>query len=283
MKRRPEQTVSKVSRGALFLDVDLIQPGDVVLERGTGTDSAWIARATGGPFSHAALVVDRGFLFESDDEGVGYTPLTLERVERRATGRRRLSRLPHVREAVVLRFPRLTDKRARDLGDDLVEALGPLDGKEYPAWSALAAATPGGWLGKQLGRVVLSIADWYENTQVVVPGPFCSEVVAGVFADVMPRRRLFDKPRDPTRVNPNSFLESRLRPVAGAVCTADLGAILDKVHAKEYNDALLYKSRKQATGMMVGFRVAAKKADLSLGRIKKVLQSFRKRRRVRRS
>jgi len=29
--------------------------------------------------------------------------------------------------------------------------------------------------------------------------------------------------------------------------------------------------------------VAAKKADLSLGRIKKVLQSFRKRRRVRRS
>ena len=253
MKGRPEHTARKPANGDLYLDVGLIQPGDVLLELGPDKDSAWIARATGGPFSHVALVVHRTFLFESEDLGVGYTPLRADRVERRATGTRTLSRLHDVKAAVVLRYPRLSTKKAEDLFEDFVEALGPLDGKEYPAWVALATAAPGGWLGTQLGRVVLSIADRIQKTQVWVPGPFCSELVAGVLADVLPRRRLFDKPRDPTRVNPNSFLRSRLQPVAAAVCEADPNAAIDVEQAKHYNASLLYTSRKQATGTMVGF------------------------------
>ena len=275
MKRRPEHTVIKPAKGDLYLDTGVLQPGDVLLELGTGKDSTWIARATGGPFSHAALVMGRSFLFESDDLGVGYTPLKADRVERRATGTRTLSRLDGVKEAVLLRFPRFTAKQARDLGDDLIEALGPLDGKEYPAWSALASAAPGGRLGTQVGRVVLSILDWYQNTQVVVPGPFCSELIAGVFADVMPRRRLFDKPRDPTRVNPNTSFDPVYSPSPAPCARRIATPPTTWTRPTCTTPRSCTASRRQATGTMVGFRVPAKKADMSLRNIEKILQSFR--------
>ena len=86
--------------------------------------------------------------------------------------------------------------------------------------------------------------DRYQKTKVWVPGPFCSELVAGALSDVLPRRRLFNKPRKANRVNPNSFLRSRLRPVTGAVCEADAEAALDTTQADEYNRAIGYSSRE---------------------------------------
>ena len=41
-----------------MLRSDLILPGDILLTNGREKDSKWIARLSGGDFSHAALVIN---------------------------------------------------------------------------------------------------------------------------------------------------------------------------------------------------------------------------------
>jgi hypothetical protein len=55
-----------------LLRCDLLESGDVILTHGGEWDSKAIARLSGGEFSHAALVVNEGMVFESDGGVIGH-------------------------------------------------------------------------------------------------------------------------------------------------------------------------------------------------------------------
>jgi hypothetical protein len=50
----------------------VIRPGDVLLTCGAAFDSKAISRLSSGPFSHAALCINRFMTFESDGDVIGH-------------------------------------------------------------------------------------------------------------------------------------------------------------------------------------------------------------------
>jgi hypothetical protein len=64
----------------MFIRGDLLLPGDVLLSRGVDKESDWIARATFGPYSHAAIYHSNYCVFESIDDGVGFSKLDIAKV-----------------------------------------------------------------------------------------------------------------------------------------------------------------------------------------------------------
>jgi hypothetical protein len=106
---------SITSENFCVLDADLVRAGDVLLTQGVGRDAVAIALGTGGPFSHAAIWLPRVGnvgnrqriahleLFESEDLGVGATPL--QRVDVLVAGDSRKNGLliPNVTQASIYR------------------------------------------------------------------------------------------------------------------------------------------------------------------------------------
>jgi hypothetical protein len=245
----------------LYLHTNQLWPCDVLLTRGAAKESRWIAWLTLGSFSHAAVVVNRSVLFESEDLGVGYTQLRTDRVERHSDERRLMSVLEGVDRAVVLRHPRLTQQMATDLEDDLIEALYPAFGQEYPPWADLATALPGGPVVRMVGRLVLKAKDAFGGEKVWNPGPFCSQIVAKALMDVFKKKNiaLFDRERSPGSVHPNAFLKSALRPVPLAVGPADSSATLDHALLAQLQAHIVTQTREESTGSLVRTKIQATK------------------------
>lgn len=259
MKRLPEHTAVKRD-GDLYLNTSLLRPGDVLLTRGRVKESHWIARLTWGPFSHAALVVNGSVLFESDDLGVGYTALHVDRVERSAAGKHLLSVLTDVDRAVLLRHPRMAHSMAADVEEDLVEALYPAFGREYPPWANLASALPGGPLIRGVGRLLLRAKAAFDgDDKVWNPGQFCSQLVADALMRVLKEKKLslFVPPRSPANINPNTLLRSELVPVPQAIGPADLHATVDEELLRRLHAHIVTPSRQDSTGSLVRTKVQA--------------------------
>ena len=280
MKQLPEHTAVK-SSADLFLDTSLLQPGDVLLSRGRAKDSHWIARLTLGPFSHAAMVVNHWFLFESDDVGIGYTALRIDRVERGVDRRHLLWPLAGVDRAVVLRRKTLTTSAAEALEDDLIAKLYPAFGQEYPPWFNLASALPGGPIVRWIGGKLLQLKGALEGERVWNPGPFCSQLVANALITVLGKKGLppFIPPREPASVNPNGFLSSELEPVPHAVREAGPSATLDDRQLAQLRMHVVMPSREESTGLLVRSKVQAtmniEKADELIKEQQKRIRSWR--------
>jgi len=276
MKSLPQHAVE--SAKGIYVDTLRLQPADVLMTRGTGKSSNWLARFTAGPFSHAAIVVNRALLFESDDVGVGYSALGLDRIER-GKEQRYLAQLQGATRAVVLRHPLLARADALALEGDLVDALYPYFGREYPEWAKLASAARGGRLLKRVARVALRMLDKLDGTRVWVPGPFCSQLVADALMQVLPKPlTLFVPSRAPADVSPNALLESELRPVPEAVRVVDPDAVIDEQAVKRYKELLPTPSRQESTGVTVETRVlvsqSAEKAKELVERVQQFLAAL---------
>ncbi|MGF6955227.1 hypothetical protein [Paraburkholderia youngii] len=63
------------------LRIDKLRAGDVLFVKSHGKGSDLLAKATGGPYSYAALYADGIRLFEALTTGVAYTRLPLMKVE----------------------------------------------------------------------------------------------------------------------------------------------------------------------------------------------------------
>jgi hypothetical protein len=242
------KTNSSELRKPLYLNWSEIQPGDVLLTRGDGKISTAIAAASGGPYSHAALVVEPQTLFESDDVGIGYTVHAIGRVEKYGQDRILLSRLDGVRDATLLRPPGVDYPTAEQIGEKLREVLRPLVGRDYPDWRALASAAKGGQLGRAFANVVLRVLDVMDSTEVKNPGPFCSQLICGAFQEA--GIECFRPPRNPATVGPNDFLASELKPVNGLVRPANESAPTDDLYLEGLRKVPL-ATRKQQTGAAV--------------------------------
>jgi len=176
----------------LYLNTRELKPGDVLLTRGPGKKpSKVIATATGGPYSHAALIVNFASMFESEDMGVGYTLLRIHRVEETKNGPRFLSCLEGIEEAEIRRHPHFQNDKEHDafLEETLHRALLPFYGKQYPEWANLADALGGG-PKTAIARLVLAIKDRIENEKLINQGPFCSQLVAAAFSKMFLGQRI---------------------------------------------------------------------------------------------
>lgn len=140
---------------------------------------------------------------------------------------RLLTSLSGVQAAVVLRHPGSAKCNPQELETDLIEALYPSLGLEYPNWEDLAPAFAGGPAIGFPGRLLLGFKDWQEGHKVWNPGPFCSQRASAALTKVLPKPlRLFKRDRAHESIGPNTLLKSNLRPVKdGVVLENPLAAI----------------------------------------------------------
>src|SRR4051812_15426702 len=95
---RPKGTTARLAkRPARYLDLLAIQQGDLILTGTTDRVSDIIAKHTGGPFSHVAIVRSVAQRFEALGDGVGLTNHQVDRFELRHGRLRALMRIeePH--------------------------------------------------------------------------------------------------------------------------------------------------------------------------------------------
>ena len=215
-----------VRQSRRYVRADLLLPGDVFLSRSTDKDSDWIAWATLGPFSHAAIYPAKYSysLFESGDDGVGFVGLDVVKICRDPGQDQHIVLLDvsHHRKLEIRRHPALaercrTDSGRREVEYRLAECLVPRYGFEYPALEALGNAVPylPGWVVTPL---LWTIARVRQEPAAVVPGLFCSQVVfeALKYLRATPLRR----DRLSETVSPNTLASaslSRLEEVEGVI------------------------------------------------------------------
>jgi hypothetical protein len=234
-----------------------------------GTDP--IGRALGAfrTFSHAALVVVPLMHFESQLDGVGYTSFALDRVEENP--RRALIRL-RARGAVVLRHPDLNHPKDVDLSvEAMLDILEQYHGKQYPNGRRLATATGLGKVGYLIAEALAATGASFMRTDVVNPGPFCSELVAGFFELISAAhaqvRPLFKDRRSPNTVLPDHFRHSILEPVPGAACRATPAAVVSpewKAHLDRTRPTL---GPRAETRQFVAFMTSAVTVDRTLDKV----------------
>ncbi len=250
--------------GPLYLDVQQLRPGDVLLTRKWSHPAK--AAATRGPFSHAALYLSSCLLLESDRTGVGPSPLLIHRVEVRADGRRVLSRLAGISRAIVLRHLALAEVDSDEgVSDRLFKVAEPFLGREYSELQELAETLAQGH-SRNVARVLLGMIDKASGKRKVLPGPFCSQFVAELLKAV--GCPAFEEGVDLVTVSPNSFLASTLKPVDWAVCVADKTARLDKAYADILNGfqrLVGLDSRELSTGTLVTLRTTVARLEETVG------------------
>lgn len=191
-RRLPEGTgvtvaVVKGKDGAagsgIYLDCAMVQPADILLTTQRHPVSAAIRTATRGPFSHAALIIERTALLEADGDGTGYTTLLYDRVEQLYDPPRGrfLHELPaHTTCAKLLRRPGLANDPA-GLFKTLQALARPFLWKEYPELCATAAVFNKELPKKKAFLPFLRVLDKYAKQRPTNPGAFCSQLVAAIY------------------------------------------------------------------------------------------------------
>ena len=210
-----------------YLRVDLLQPADVILTRPGKLVSKASAKLTSGAFSHAAVAIASTLHFESDDKGVGYTRVGLSKVEQHPDGSRWFWNVSHYRRVGVFRHPdfnKLTASAKSTLASHLQEILHPFAGTEYPTLDALANATAKLAKYPKVKEGILKLLERMRSKgqKKVLPGPFCSELVALAFKEL--GHPIFPEGIEPAQVSPNLLADdrvSRLRPLSGVLVRPD--------------------------------------------------------------
>jgi hypothetical protein len=174
--------------GGYLLCLDKLQRGDVILSHGGEVMSKAIAAFGGGEFSHAALVIGGNLIYESD----GALPIGFKQLKPAGWSTVNGSQVllgelpePPVR-CCVLRHPEMeaiSEAKFREAFDKL---LGDTHGRDYAAYAALppmarrlprpfrtAASKVAGWVDKRLAK-----------KGKILPGAFCSEVVAKLYINL---------------------------------------------------------------------------------------------------
>jgi hypothetical protein len=207
-----------------FLRVAKLLPGDVLLSRGADPESDQIARFTFGPFSHAAIYVTFGAVFEAIDDGVGFTGLEFAKHCDYGVGY--LLDVSQYANLEVRRHPEVEKQCSTAAGTDrvmktLAEVLIPENGKEYPPLSTLAHAVPM-VPSFVVYPFLLVVARRLGEGSKTVPGLFCSQLVCKALTSLGAyplRTGPFGRRLPPHKISPNhlQFRRSLLSPVPDAI------------------------------------------------------------------
>jgi hypothetical protein len=192
-----------------FIQLGLLEPGDVILTGEPGIRSRMVSLASGGQYSHVSLYLGLALLFESQGDGVGTTPIQVHVgiIEGREA---ELWDVSHYRIIDVFRTPDTVRDAALnfdELSRILMDAVAGHWGKEYPHLTRLADASvyPSGL--KKLLRSGLGVIDrlGLAGSRKFAVGPFCSELVADCFETI--GWSVFNGERQPHQVAPNTFAD----------------------------------------------------------------------------
>ena len=243
-KTSSQKPKSRPSTGR-YLRCDRLRSGDVILFESSGMEGKLISTSThivGTDywFSHAAIVLYKGVMLEAVDDGLMQTPLEICKAGDMGRTIVPLHDVSKYESVGVFRHPALENENEEKLTYRLLDFAQPLFFLEYPSRTTLARAASASFLGRAVATAGLWVMDKKgqlskrnKEQPPVVPGPFCSMLVAILLNDLTPQNPLFAPPRDPADVNPNSLAaESCLRPVPGAV----VGDMPDLINNPEFVD-----------------------------------------------
>jgi hypothetical protein len=200
-----------------YLRTEIVKPGDVILSRSSGKESKIIAKFTRGRYSHAALVCNPSVRFESLSDGIGFTWSDISRAEyHEDEGFWLLEDISHYSDIAVYRYPNLSKEKEDAVKATLLKLVDTFYGLEYPDLTHLADASSPSPTLRRLAAVLLRYFGKKTQKTPIIPGPFCSELVALVFDSLgLP---LFDSNRPAKTISPNDLSRSRLRLVPNAIC-----------------------------------------------------------------
>lgn len=238
------------SSGPLLWEKKL-RPGDVLLVCGNSPFSSLIVKASGGPYSHAAIWIHGGdsgieslYLAESDTSGVGFTfllPMSLY-PGGQSTAERVICIPENPREWILLRHPECENI---DLSRMIQASKDLQENDFYKTYSAVPRLLEAITLPDFPNLLAKHVAQAIESCRFDkgTRGAFCSELVATFFSRL--GLELFTDGRDPHTVSPNDFLlpECRLTVVTDAF--VDAGSLLPGTYGygtpyqKRSNDPLL--------------------------------------------
>ncbi|WP_347989939.1 hypothetical protein [Methylomonas sp. AM2-LC] len=201
----------KLQSLAPFLRIDKIRPGDVLLTRGRAARSTFIAKATRGEFSHAAIFLPLEYalqptLVEADGLGVGFTNLPLLFLSSTEFGNFSVYSIPDAPKAYkLLRHPAIESKTPKQL----LKAASDLQEKVlFRRYSILSRLIKPVDLSDRIEEISEQVVKLMESRKGVSShtGVFCSELVAMYF-DAL-GITLFKKPRSAESVSPNHLDEN---------------------------------------------------------------------------
>jgi len=271
--------------------LDALRPGDVILCAGKSVDSKAIIAATnyGSPhrvFSHAAIVLDRHIWFESNDFGIGPIMVPIVKIERHEAERWRLADISGFDRFAVFRHPHLPTNLDRIELFDLLESLtSPYAGSEYPTLSRLKDATKHLSGFPEFKRGLLAFIDWYqsEGEEVIIPGPFCSELVALIYDQLAATTKLpvslFKQTRKPSFTSPNDLADpaiSLLEPRPELVVNEDPDiADFDSPNFAQWRSgSQVVNDFNSRSAAQVEFMKSSKRLDILSDKLVHTLQKF---------
>lgn len=205
-----------------YLRVDKLHAGDVLLVKSPGKGSDLIVKATGGPYSHAALYAGCFRLFEALPTGVAYARLPLVKVEVHDDGiYRQFCDITRYERMDVLRVPAIA--RPSDYGTyafqrRFSDLLWEYNGLDYSKLTRLAKVTAIGRALPRFSALTMQVLGTVAlgDSRKALPGPFCSELV--VEALIQAGFGLLSKHRDASSISPSDLLDpsiTTLVPVDG--------------------------------------------------------------------
>lgn len=205
----------------VFILVEKLRPGDVILCMGGEKFSKLIANVTQSSFSHAILVVSENRWFEADDDGVGFSDAwALGGFIRGNKVYSRVAELPGYTNARVLRHPALSTHDPKEIESALIKTLQPWDGGDYSDFRRLAYPLEVTGKSSWWVRLGLAFYQWKERRRN--PGMFCSEVVARAYEALATSLRLgtlslFATTRRADMVAPGHLATSNLEAIKNIV------------------------------------------------------------------
>lgn len=205
------QTATPTDDRELFLRADLLQPADVILTSDRGWSSKIVRLSTGGPYSHAILVIDVLHRLDKIGSGMQSVLATINKCEIRGDGIRWFDDISEYIRFDVYRHPQLDTLsfvERKELADRLLKFVNQWEGLEYLP-ERLANARTRREFQKPI-KCLASIVSGFRRTRKDDESPFCSELVAMFFEEI--GVKLFNQPVDPITVNPSmlSDMESNL-------------------------------------------------------------------------
>ena len=244
---------------SIYLDCVVVMPGDILLTAQNSAVSKAIAAGTGGPFSHAALILGQTVLLEADGHGTGHTTMFYERVEQLENPRRGrfLYRLPATTQhAKVLRYPGLADNDP-DLFRKLSDISRPFLWKEYPELCKLAEVFHKAPAKQTAIRPILRVLDKYVKKKVANPGMFCSELVAAIF-EILGCSLSPDTAA--SEMSPNAIAKCDvLGEVNDALTTPDESAAIDEPRREALNTIMRMQMSREVLPGLVEFQALVDK------------------------
>lgn len=217
----PENSAKNdASVSGVFVLINKLRPGDVILALGEEKFSKRIAFVTRASFSHAILVVSPGKWFEADDVGVGYTDTWASIAWLKYNGASlQLRGIPDCLSAQVFRHPALANRTPDEIEMAIEQIVAPWEGEDYSDYRRLfppleITGRPKWWV-----RLGLAYYQWRYGRRA--SGMFCSEVIARVFEQLeevgFQGASLFGVVRRADVVHPGHIAKSRLNLVEDAV------------------------------------------------------------------